>query len=60
MDKFYLLIRRYVNATFRLLARAEWSTDAIAAVNEILGRKGGPLTWVPCRAVPCRTHNEPC
>jgi ribosomal RNA-processing protein 1 len=42
MDKFYLLIRRYVNATFRLLARARWETDAIDAVNEIL--RDGPLT----------------
>jgi ribosomal RNA-processing protein 1 len=44
MDKFYLLMRRYVNATFRLLARHGWSKEAIDGVNEILSSKTGPLT----------------
>ncbi|KAK8849691.1 hypothetical protein IAR55_005026 [Kwoniella newhampshirensis] len=45
MDKFYLFIRRYVNATFRLLAREKWDKRAIEAVNKILIKKGGPMTW---------------
>lgn len=44
-DKFYLLMRRYVNATFRLLAREGWSEDAVNAVNAIMGGEGGPLAW---------------
>jgi ribosomal RNA-processing protein 1 len=39
-----MLMRRYVNATFRLLARTGWKEDAVRGVNEVLGRKGGPLT----------------
>ncbi|KAF7798529.1 hypothetical protein EIP86_009750 [Pleurotus ostreatoroseus] len=30
MDKYYMLIRRFVNATFRLLMRAQWDEAAIA------------------------------
>jgi ribosomal RNA-processing protein 1 len=41
-----MLMRRYVNATFRLLAREGWKKEDIEAVNEILSRKGGPLTYV--------------
>ena len=44
MDKFYLLVRRYVNATFRLLAREGWSEGAVRALNTILSSKGGPMT----------------
>ena len=45
MDKFYLLMRRYVSATFRLVARHQWSTAAIDGVNEILSASSGPMTW---------------
>lgn len=51
MDKYYMLIRRYVNATFRLLARAGWSDAAVTAVNEIMSAKSGPMSWQD-RAVP--------
>jgi ribosomal RNA-processing protein 1 len=44
MDKFYMLIRRYVNATFRLLAREGWSSEAVEGVNAILGAQRGPMT----------------
>jgi ribosomal RNA-processing protein 1 len=44
VDKYYMLMRRYVNVTFRLLAREGWNKEAVDGVNEILGRKGGPLT----------------
>ena len=46
IDKFYALLRKYVNATFRLLARERWSEDAIRRVNEILGGGRGPLSSV--------------
>ncbi|OCF33553.1 ribosomal RNA-processing protein 1 [Kwoniella heveanensis CBS 569] len=45
MDKYYLLMRRYVNATFRLLARESWRAEAVEAVNMILSKNGGPMTW---------------
>ncbi|KAL1405072.1 hypothetical protein Q8F55_008695 [Vanrija albida] len=51
IDKYYMLIRRYVAATFRLLARAGWSEEAVAAVNEILSAKSGPMSWQD-RSVP--------
>lgn len=38
-------MRRYVNATFRLLAREGWTEDAVEAVNTIMGGTGGPLAW---------------
>lgn len=44
IDKFYMLMRRYVNATFRLLARHGWSKEAVDGVNGILMDKTGPLT----------------
>lgn len=45
IDKYYMLIRRYVNATFRLLQREGWSADSIAKVNAILTAVKGPLSW---------------
>ncbi|WWC92815.1 uncharacterized protein L201_007774 [Kwoniella dendrophila CBS 6074] len=45
MDKYYLLMRKYVNATFRLLARERWEKQAVEAVNRILTKNGGPMTW---------------
>ncbi|WVF68251.1 hypothetical protein IAT40_003016 [Kwoniella sp. CBS 6097] len=45
MDKYYLLMRRYVNATFRLLAREKWRSEAVEAVSKILSKNGGPMTW---------------
>jgi len=44
LDKYYMLIRRYINATFRLLAREDWSAEAIAGVNKILSGPRGPMT----------------
>lgn len=45
MDKFYLLIRRFVSASFGLLAREEWSQEGVEGMCEILvGKNGqGPL-----------------
>ncbi|KAL0951573.1 hypothetical protein HGRIS_008255 [Hohenbuehelia grisea] len=43
IDKYYMLVRRFVNASFRLLARAEWDESACNEYNEILTREGGPL-----------------
>jgi len=43
MDKYYMLVRKFVNAAFRLLRRAEWDTMALARYNEILAAMGGPL-----------------
>lgn len=43
MDKYYMLVRKFINASFRLLRRAEWESTALARFNEILTAKGGPL-----------------
>ncbi|KAF5323517.1 hypothetical protein D9611_005657 [Ephemerocybe angulata] len=43
LDKYYLLVRRFVNAAFRLLARAKWDTGLCKQYNEVLTAKGGPL-----------------
>jgi ribosomal RNA-processing protein 1 len=44
LDKFYLLLRRFIGASFKLLAREEWDLDAIAAYNHVLTGPGGPLS----------------
>jgi ribosomal RNA-processing protein 1 len=47
MDKYYMLIRRWQNATFRLLARSGWSKEAVKRFNDILTAPiGGPLSLV--------------
>jgi hypothetical protein len=43
IDKYYMLIRRFVNSGFRLLIRAEWSDSACAEYSDILMKEGGPL-----------------
>ncbi|KAI9444884.1 Nop52-domain-containing protein [Lactarius indigo] len=43
MDKYYLLIRRFVNATFRLLMRSDWDSGLCQVYNDILTTRGGPL-----------------
>ena len=43
IDKYYMLIRRFTNATFRLLIRENWNKDACLEYNRILSDEGGPL-----------------
>jgi len=43
MDKYYMLVRRFVNATFRLLMRTKWEDSACQEYNIILTQTGGPL-----------------
>ncbi|CAA7265915.1 unnamed protein product [Cyclocybe aegerita] len=43
IDKYYMLIRRFVNATFRLLTRAKWNNGSCQEYNRILTEEGGPL-----------------
>ncbi|KAF7303239.1 rRNA processing protein [Mycena kentingensis (nom. inval.)] len=43
LDKYYMLVRRFVNATFRLLAREKWDASACETYNQMLSREGGPL-----------------
>ncbi|KAH9913329.1 Nop52-domain-containing protein [Epithele typhae] len=43
IDKYYMLVRRFVNASFRLLIRAEWDGAACKEYNGILTQHGGPL-----------------
>ncbi|KAI0334375.1 Nop52-domain-containing protein [Cubamyces sp. BRFM 1775] len=43
IDKYYMLVRRFVNASFRLLIRAEWDGAACQEYNSILTDRGGPL-----------------
>ncbi|KAK4705090.1 ribosomal RNA-processing protein 1, partial [Phenoliferia sp. Uapishka_3] len=43
LDKFYLLIRRFVHVGFVLLKREQWDPQAISLYNELLTGPGGPL-----------------
>lgn len=43
IDKYYLLIRRFVNATFKFLARSDWDEAILTEYNTILTEQGGPL-----------------
>lgn len=43
MDKYYMLVRRFVNATFRLLMRTEWDGLTCEEYNSMLTATGGPL-----------------
>ncbi|KAF9225487.1 Nop52-domain-containing protein [Gyrodon lividus] len=43
MDKYYMLVRRFVNASFRLLVQAKWDVSALREYNYILTSAGGPL-----------------
>jgi ribosomal RNA-processing protein 1 len=41
-----MLVRRFVNASFRLLERSEWSATACNDYNDILSGQEGPLACV--------------
>ncbi|KAG8983682.1 hypothetical protein FRB93_007079 [Tulasnella sp. JGI-2019a] len=43
LDKFYMLIRRFINASFRLLIKLDWDQDYIELYELILTGPGGPL-----------------
>jgi len=43
LDKYYMLIRKFTNAAFRLLIREQWASDVCTEYNDILLRVGGPL-----------------
>ncbi|KAL7425167.1 hypothetical protein Q5752_000855 [Cryptotrichosporon argae] len=49
MDKFLMLLRRWTNATLRLLARSEWSAASVRAINAVYSAPSGPLTWQDVR-----------
>jgi len=43
IDKYYMLVRKFVNASFHLLVREEWSRAVCEEYNHIIGGPGGPL-----------------
>jgi len=43
MDKYYTLIRRFVNASFILLIKNKWSPPLCEEHSSILSSTGGPL-----------------
>lgn len=43
MDKYYRLLRRYMVATFRLLAREGWDRHAVRDFNAIVAGPNGPF-----------------
>jgi len=45
MDKYYMLVRRFVNATFRLLLQSRWDKALCQEYNDILTGEGGPLWY---------------
>jgi hypothetical protein len=47
LDKYYMLVRRFLNGTLRLLQRDGWEPASIEAYNQILIKAtGGPLSFV--------------
>ncbi|KAF8323159.1 Nop52-domain-containing protein [Clavulina sp. PMI_390] len=50
LDKYHMLIRRYMNASFRLLIRNGWDPEACEKHNQILGGEGGPLSPIDNKA----------
>ncbi|VDC01952.1 unnamed protein product [Peniophora sp. CBMAI 1063] len=57
IDKYLMLIRRYVNASFRLLARGGWEAADVEAYNAILMRQGGPLCPTDPRVPPSLAYH---
>ncbi|KAG1838345.1 Nop52-domain-containing protein [Suillus tomentosus] len=43
MDKYYMLIRKFVNASFRFLVRTKWDSATVEEYNLILSGPSGPL-----------------
>ncbi|GAA6013039.1 hypothetical protein JCM11491_000949 [Sporobolomyces phaffii] len=43
IDKFYMLIRRFIEVGFKVLEREDWDPKAIELYNEVLTSPGGPL-----------------
>ncbi|KAJ3558977.1 hypothetical protein NM688_g614 [Phlebia brevispora] len=43
IDKYYMLIRRFINASFRLLMRVQWDSSTLQEYNSILTDSGCPL-----------------
>ena len=43
IDKYYMLVRKFINASFRLLVREKWSLAVCEEYNHIIGGPGGPL-----------------
>ena len=42
LDKYLMLVRRFVNASFRLLMREKWDASVCTEYNGILMSQGGP------------------
>jgi len=43
MDKYYMIVRKYVYASFLLLIRLEWNEASCTEYNKLLTDRGGPL-----------------
>ncbi|KIY67200.1 Nop52-domain-containing protein [Cylindrobasidium torrendii FP15055 ss-10] len=56
LDKYLMLVRRFVNATFRFLIREGWSKDAVEEYNDILSKEGGPLHNTPKTPISLQYH----
>ena len=51
-----MLVRRFVNASFRLLIREGWDAAAVKEYNSILADRGGPLWYVPYFPIVLHTY----
>lgn len=43
MDKYYMLVRKYVRASFTLLHRTNWKPEYCEEYNQILTSRNGPI-----------------
>lgn len=41
-----MLVRRFINASFRVLMRAEWDETLVNEYTSIMTSRGGPLWYV--------------
>lgn len=59
LDKYYMLVRRFVNATFTVLGRSKWDQSACDTYNDILTGEGGPLRFVKLSVSEIHFTNNP-
>ncbi|KAG8933482.1 hypothetical protein FRC02_011771 [Tulasnella sp. 418] len=57
LDKFYMLVRRFVNGSFRLLMSTDWEAKYVDEYNVIMDGSGGPLSYGDRRVPPSISYH---